>query len=125
MGRADRPTVHGRDHRFGSVDPIPPSRWIIIGDTGAPAFVNDWEHGDAVEDPVRFRMLAGGCLQIRGYPFGGVSGTIVFTLPSGYEPEYQERHMGVDPVWLDDSTKQPRFTAHPNGDVYVDTEDGE
>lgn len=58
--------------------------WHTVGGGGEPAFQNSWAVSGGVT--VQFRRDGAGNLHMRGLTTGGTSGTVVFTLPTGYRP---------------------------------------
>lgn len=55
----------------------------------SPPFQNGWTNSFGGNAPVAF-TLVNGWVHIRGGFFGGADGTVVFTLPPGYRPKYQQ-----------------------------------
>lgn len=77
-------------------------RWIYVGTIGqdgvdslltpdSPPFVPPWTNSLGVDAPVSFRRTLNGWVHIRGGFYGGLDGTVVFTLPEGFRPEYQQQ----------------------------------
>lgn len=62
--------------------------WHTVGDSGEPALQNGWTA--APSNPVQFKAW-GGCTHVRGRVNSGTSGTTVFTLPVGLEPDHNMR----------------------------------
>ena len=110
----------------------PPSGWISVvdssgdlpdGDPGVwnasdasgitPVFQNNWTNTGGLYPPVSFYLSDDGEIRFRGAPTGGATGTVVFTLPSGYRPEYNERL--VCPT--DTAGTSCIFEVSTNGDV--------
>jgi hypothetical protein len=60
---------------------VPMENWITVGAAGAPAYVAPWT------GTMRFRKDPLGRVQLDGQLSGGTSGTLAFTLPSGYAPD--------------------------------------
>ena len=59
---------------------------IIVGDAGAPAFDSGWiDSGDVDSDLVSF-VIVNSVVYLMGVAAGGIAGTNIFTLPSGYRP---------------------------------------
>jgi len=71
---------------------ITPEDWIYVDGTNAPAFQNSWANllsgGDPVS-PLRFYLDPFERVHIQGVVDTGASGTVIFTLPTGYRPTYQ------------------------------------
>lgn len=62
-----------------------PAVWHTVGGGGEPAYQNSW--GPLGSGPgAAFTKDAIGVVHLRGLIDGGGSGTVVFTLPSGYRP---------------------------------------
>lgn len=64
--------------------------WHIVDDPGEPPFENGWGNVGGSEAPVSFAKDCDGWIHIRGGFEGGVASTVVFTLPVGYRPDYQQ-----------------------------------
>ncbi len=62
----------------------PDSTWI------APTFTNSWVNYDLVYNQCGYYKDALGFVHLRGLVKNGSDGTSIFTLPSGYRPQYQE-----------------------------------
>lgn len=93
--------MHGRDHRWGGADKLVDGDWTYVGTAGldgvdslltyeSPPFENGWTNVLGDEAPVSFMHTIAGWVHIRGGFFGGADGSIVFTLPVGYRPVYQQ-----------------------------------
>jgi len=79
--------------QIASVAAQPLDTWHQVGDPGEPTFQGAWKNFDnAATVPstnpahrnLRFRKYPDGRVRIVGVPYGGTSGSIVFTLPVGY-----------------------------------------
>ena len=76
-------------------------KWIYVGnddsedgsgtDVDSPAFQNGWDNIGGSEVPMRFRWRLDGKLDIEGGIIGGDVGTVVFTLPTGWRPDFDFR----------------------------------
>jgi hypothetical protein len=62
------------------------SAWHEVGDTGEPAFVNNWGNVGAPYTAVAYRITADGWVYLRGRATGGAIDTVMFTLPATYRP---------------------------------------
>lgn len=60
-----------------------------VGTSGEPPFENGWGNIGSPEAPVGF-MLCNGWVHLRGGFAGGTANSVVFTLPVGYRPEFQQ-----------------------------------
>lgn len=61
--------------------------WHYVGSGGGePAFQNSWANGSSGSTKLAFRIREAGVVDIHGNITGGVSGTVVFTLPAKYRP---------------------------------------
>lgn len=111
MSLASKPVLHGRDHRPGGADPSDPGPWHNVGDSGEPAFQNSWENVGTGLAPMRFRLIIGSPLaagdsgtpqgnsiEIQGSVIGGLTATVIFTLPVGYRPSHELRLAASDDV---------------------------
>lgn len=69
---------------------VPAPTWHAIGDTGEPAFSNNWQNYGGGFNSAGFRMLPTGRVRLRGLVQrsvgGAVLGEAMFTLPSGARP---------------------------------------
>lgn len=76
--------------------------WIYVGTVAvdgvddlitddSPPFLNDWTNSLGDDAPVSFRRTLNGWVHIRGGFTGGLDGTVIFTLPEGFRPEYQQQ----------------------------------
>lgn len=63
--------------------------WRLVGAVGEPAFQNSWGNIGTPEAPVSF-ALCGGFVHLRGGFAGGTANSVVFTLPVGYRPAFQQ-----------------------------------
>lgn len=59
---------------------------ICIGDTGAPAFQNNWVNYDTSHTQCACYKDNFGIVHLEGFVKSGTAGTCVFTLPTGYRP---------------------------------------
>lgn len=73
-----------------------PGPWHVVGGTGEPAFQNSWDAEGSGAVPPRFRWTLGAGLEIQGAFTGGTYGTVAFTLPEGYRPDYVMYLAGSD-----------------------------
>ena len=64
--------------------------WHYVGDPGEPAFENSWANAGGADAPVSYIKTMNGWVHIRGAFIGGAQNTVVFTLPVGYRPAYQQ-----------------------------------
>ena len=62
--------------------------WREIGTTGNPAFQNSWANVGGATPPAGFYIDPYQVVHLRGNIDTGTSGTVAFTLPTGYRPEY-------------------------------------
>lgn len=104
---AEKPILHGWDHRPGGNDPTPTGPWHNIGDAGEPSFVTGSNMAATVDIPnpvpLRFRLAVGrpnlinaGLIvqythhqvEIQGDVTGVSPGDTVFVLPLEYRHEY-------------------------------------
>lgn len=60
------------------------SGWII------PTLVNSWVNYAGGYTPARYRKLVDGIVMMQGLIKGGANGSVCFTLPVGYRPEYSQ-----------------------------------
>jgi len=73
-----------------------PINWLNIGATGAPAFQNGWVNFDGGTTPssnnrtAAFSIDAFGFVRLRGVVKGGTANSVIFTLPVGYRPRFQQ-----------------------------------
>lgn len=122
MGGSRLP-LHGRLHLAGGSDPIPPAEKHLVGTTDEPPFLNSWDDSPEVDaEPVAFWLDIGGSLQIVGSPTGGANGSIVFTLPELYWPEFVEVFVAGTP-----GGGLVELTAYTDGNVtctIIDTSGG-
>jgi hypothetical protein len=82
---------------------IPMDVWHTVGNTGEPAFVNNWVNYDtATYNGAGFRKQPDGRVTLKGFVKAGTA-AVMFTLPAGYRPP-------KDIIWTG--------TAH-NGSTYV------
>ncbi|MBT8449976.1 MAG: hypothetical protein KJO69_09815 [Gammaproteobacteria bacterium] len=65
-----------------------------IGGAGEPAFQNSWANTGS--SPAAFYKDPFGRVYLRGNINTGASGTVAFTLPSGYRPEYNTFHVSYN-----------------------------
>lgn len=66
-----------------------PSAWVNIGGGGgAPAFQNSWDNV-SIATPARYRKTPGGLVTLDGVINDGASGSVAFTLPTGFRPSHQ------------------------------------
>ena len=91
--RASELIQHVTNHRRGGPDAIN-GRWYYVGETGAPAFENSWSNAGGSLGVLRY-ALNDDELVITGAVTGGVSGTVVFTLPATHRPEEDFYQTGV------------------------------
>ena len=89
--------------------------WIKVGDASeeiSPAWQNGWGNLSSLT-PVSFFLSPDGMVTIRGQATGGADGTVAFTLPVGFRPEFMMEFLipggGEDGVG--------RITIDSNGDV--------
>ena len=64
--------------------------WIVIGDSGAPAFQNSWANVGAPWQELRYRICGTAPqidIELEGFIAGGADTTVVFTLPAYDTPE--------------------------------------
>ena len=70
--------------------------WHQVGASGEPAFQNNWTNLGSSNNPLMFRKMPDGTVQIKGTLNGsaaGSPGNVIFTLPVGYRPlKIQYRH---------------------------------
>jgi hypothetical protein len=91
--------------------------WIVVGDPNdeiSPAWQNSWIHADTAK-PVSFFLDPNGIVRFRGEAEGGDDGTIAFTLPVGYRPEFQMSFVGTSAT----GDRISRLQVDPNGDVRI------
>lgn len=115
MARDPKPINHGGDHRPGGPDEIPSNPWVLIGDSGAPAFKNGWANDATDNSPMRIMRKVGGGIEITGSldSASGTAGTVVFTIPQSWGwPSYPYFLHGAT------STSSVTFKVDTNGDVY-------
>ena len=62
--------------------------WRNVGETGNPAFKNSWANVGGTTPPAGFYIDPYKVVHLRGNINTGSSGTVAFTLPAGYRPEY-------------------------------------
>lgn len=62
----------------------PDSGWI------APTFTNSWVNYGAGYNDAGYRKDALGWVHLRGLVKNGIDGASIFTLPTGYRPQYRE-----------------------------------
>ncbi len=69
--------------------------WLYVGsgDPLAPDWQNGWSAGS--ETLVSFFLDSEGVVRFRGTVAGGDDGTVAFTLPVGYRPEYAQKFVGA------------------------------
>lgn len=96
--------------RPGLVYPVN-ENWHYVGATDEPAFQNSWANS-AGSIKLAFRNRETGVVDIHGTVTGGSTGSIVFTLPSGYRPSSAT----VIPA-VTNSTTAASLTVATNGDV--------
>lgn len=65
---------------------ISDTTWRIVGGSGEPAFQNSWTNYGAPYASAAFGKDPVDTIFIRGAVTNGTSGTVVFTLPTGYRP---------------------------------------
>lgn len=76
--------------------------WIYVGTVGfdgvdllitldSPPFQNSWTNSLGPDAPVSFVRTASGWVKMRGGFYGGVDGSVVFTLPVGYRPAFRQQ----------------------------------
>jgi hypothetical protein len=91
--------------------------WHTVGATGEPAFQNSWVNYDAATfASAGFRKDPGGRVAIRGSIKTGASGTIAFTLPTGYRPPKILRFSGMP---QQGAAEWQQVNVNPSGDVAV------
>ena len=77
---------------FNSIYNLMPEDVHYIGATGEPAFENSWANvGGATDEPAGFYKDPFGRVYLIGLIDTGSTGTVAFTLPEGYRPEYDVR----------------------------------
>ena len=64
----------------------------------APTFQNSWVNVGGGTEPVQYFKDQNGVVYIKGQTVGGLSGTVVFTLPAGYRPQGLVRAIGVTSI---------------------------
>jgi hypothetical protein len=69
---------------------MPLDTWHSVGAAGEPAFQNGWVNANTGEPPLQFTKDPFGRVHLRGHITTGASGSVIFTLPVGYRPAYQE-----------------------------------
>lgn len=126
-----KPRLHARDHLPGGADPLPiegtDGPWIYVGTTGvdgvdglltgdSPPFTNGTNVLGA-EAPVSFMKLGNGDVRVRGGFKDMSAGDVIFTLPTGYRPAYDQPLEGS----LADGSGAFTYIIGANGDVtFVD-----
>lgn len=100
----------------------PETGWIRVGTSDpvhggdfAPPFVNSWGNVGGDAPPVSFYLSEHGEVRLRGAIEGGTVGTVAFTLPDGYRPEYSMRFVGALSIGNDIATIQ----VDPDGKVWI------
>ena len=90
--------------------------WVIVGETtDAPGFQNSWAwSGEPHAKPQFYMSEKDGEVRFRGHATGGLSGTVVFTLPKQYRPEKVERFNSAGT----DGTRAV-VEVQPDGDVLI------
>ena len=89
-------TVSDHNDRIQILERMRHARWHYVGDTGEPTFQNSWDNAGGGLTPMRFRRLVGGGVEIQGSVTGGTPGTLVFTLPLYYRPDFELRLAASD-----------------------------
>lgn len=93
--------------------------WIKVGDPNdeiSPPWQNGWDHADP-DAPVSFFVDKNGIVRIRGEAVDGTPGTVAFTLPEGYRPEFAMRFIGSG--LTGDAVARIKVAA--NGDVTINS----
>ena len=102
----------------------PDTGWIRVGISAttnpdyeiSPPFENGWDNvGGTNSPPMSFYLSASGEVRLRGNIEGGSSGTTIFTLPSGFRPEFTERFS----IPKDDLGGTSTIEINPNGEVIM------
>lgn len=98
--------------------------WIAVGDSTdeiSPAFQNSWANAPG-GSPMSFFVDENGVVRFRGDVVGGTPGTVIFTLPEGFRPEFSMQFSGAGVSGIGNS--MARIRVDPNGDVTIaSTED--
>lgn len=82
------------DMRRPGVEPV--TSWIDVAKTrrggdGTLEFENSWGNIGGQRPPAQFHLSEDGKVYLRGHVGGGAVGSIIFTLPEGYRPDYAHR----------------------------------
>ncbi len=98
-----RETIHTKvwgDHerRLLNAEKRTDGPWIYVGGTtdDSPPFENGWDNVGGTATPARFRWRLDGNLDLELAVGGGDLGTVIFTLPDGWRPDYDARLTAVD-----------------------------
>ncbi|MEE9430690.1 MAG: hypothetical protein V3V16_06585 [Melioribacteraceae bacterium] len=78
----------------------------------APSLLNSWTNYNAGFNPTAYFKDSNGIVHLRGMIKSGASGTVIFTLPNGYRPQYHEVHSTIS-----FGTNAARWDILANGDV--------
>ena len=89
--------------------------WHEVDATGEPAFENAW--AVYLANTVKFYKDPFGIVRIKGRVDSGTTGTVVFTLPTGYRPDYTHTQLlAYDSIATTDTA---RVTISTGGEVYI------
>lgn len=80
-----------RVQRLNTPHKRPYDGWIMVGDADwDTGFQNGWSNLGGSYPPLSYHMSGEGKVYIRGAVDGGAIGSVIFTLPEGFWPEYVE-----------------------------------
>lgn len=86
--------------------------WHNVDDPDEPAFQNSWANAGGGLAPLRFRRTLDGSVEIQGSVTGGAPGTVIFTLPEEFRPDFELHQPGSD-----DTGAFMVIVVKANGDV--------
>ena len=86
----------------------------IIGAAGKPAFENSWANLGSTYVPARYWKDVLGIVHVQAAISTGADGTVAFTLPVGYRPDYDQYHSASAGV-----AGAGRVLVKQNGEVTV------
>lgn len=115
--------IGGTLERTRDLERLTHGPWVVVGSGEvlpdglvAPPYQGTWTAPtDATLQPLRFRWLRGGGIEIQGSTSGGVSGTTIFTLPN--DALYRQFTLEVRKPASDDGGNFVVLRVQPTGAV--------
>lgn len=93
--------------------------WIKVGDANdeiSPAWQNGWDNSNP-GNPVSFFLDKNGIVRLRGEAIGGDDGSVAFTLPEGFRPEFDFTSLGSSYDGTNDALY--RIVVKGNGELSI------